>query len=101
ERDHRQSRRGRARPLRDGPAVRRERVPVPAVDPGAEAGGRRRAVSGVGPDYDLDAWRGQIPLLASCIPMNNCSQAPQTVATRAAAERYLDSWNERGMDWYA
>jgi len=58
-------------------------------------------VSGVGPDYDLDAWRGQIPLLASCIPMNNCSQAPQTIATRAAALRYLDSWNRRGMDWEA
>jgi selenocysteine lyase/cysteine desulfurase len=33
--------------------------------------------------------------------MNNCSQAPQTDATRAAATRYLDSWNERGMDWDA
>ena len=33
--------------------------------------------------------------------MSNCSQAPQTDATRAAAERYLDSWNERGMDWEA
>jgi selenocysteine lyase/cysteine desulfurase len=31
--------------------------------------------------------------------MNNCSQAPQTDVTRAAAERYLDSWNTRGMDW--
>ena len=31
--------------------------------------------------------------------MNNCSQAPQTDATRAAAERFLDSWNTRGMDW--
>ena len=33
--------------------------------------------------------------------MNNCSQAPQTDATRAAAVRYLDSWNARGMDWDA
>ncbi len=33
--------------------------------------------------------------------MNNCSQAPQTDATRAAAERYLDSWNRSGMDWDA
>jgi selenocysteine lyase/cysteine desulfurase len=31
--------------------------------------------------------------------MNHCSQAPQTRATREAALRYLDSWNERGMDW--
>lgn len=33
--------------------------------------------------------------------MNNCSQAPQTDATRAAAGRYLDSWNSQGMDWDA
>jgi selenocysteine lyase/cysteine desulfurase len=51
------------------------------------------------PPYDIEAWRRRIPLLASMIPMNNCSQAPQTDATRAAAVRYLDSWNERGMDW--
>ncbi|MBV9881281.1 MAG: aminotransferase class V-fold PLP-dependent enzyme [Gemmatirosa sp.] len=53
------------------------------------------------PDYDLDACRCQIPLLATTIPMNNCSQAPQTLATRAAAERYLASWNGDGMDWDA
>ncbi|MGH7649531.1 MAG: aminotransferase class V-fold PLP-dependent enzyme [Gemmatimonadaceae bacterium] len=58
-------------------------------------------MNGATPDYDIDAWRAQIPLLASCIPMNNCSQAPQTDATRAAAVRYLDSWNQRGMDWEA
>ena len=33
--------------------------------------------------------------------MNNCSQAPQTSVTRAAAERYLESWNSDGMDWDA
>jgi selenocysteine lyase/cysteine desulfurase len=33
--------------------------------------------------------------------MNNCSQAPQMDATRAAAERYLESWNRAGMDWDA
>ncbi|HTE48053.1 MAG TPA: aminotransferase class V-fold PLP-dependent enzyme, partial [Gemmatimonadaceae bacterium] len=53
------------------------------------------------PAYDLDAWRKQIPLLASLVPMNNCSQAPQTTSTRAAADRYLDSWNQSGMDWDA
>lgn len=53
------------------------------------------------PAYDLDGWRKRIPLLASCIPLNNCSHAPQTDATRAAAERYLDVWNTRGMDWDA
>ena len=53
------------------------------------------------PAYDLDAWRRRIPILASCIPLNNCSQGPQTDVTRAAAERYLDSWNRSGMDWDA
>lgn len=33
--------------------------------------------------------------------MNNCSQAPQLDVTRAAAERYLESWNLVGMDWDA
>jgi selenocysteine lyase/cysteine desulfurase len=53
------------------------------------------------PDYDLAAWRKRIPIIASgaMVPMNNCSQAPQTDLTRAAAERYLDSWNRDGMDW--
>jgi len=53
------------------------------------------------PSYDIAAWRSRIPLLGSLIPMNNCSQAPQTELTRAAAERYLDSWNQSGMDWEA
>ena len=53
------------------------------------------------PSYDLAAWRARIPLLATMIPMNNCSQAPQTDLSRAAAEQYLDSWNCRGMDWEA
>ena len=51
------------------------------------------------PPYDIAAWRRTIPLLGSLIPMNNCSQAPQTERTRAAAERYLESWNTAGMDW--
>ncbi len=51
------------------------------------------------PAYDIESWRRRIPLFESCIPMNNCSQAPQTDATRAAAERYLESWNHVGMDW--
>ena len=33
--------------------------------------------------------------------MNNCSQAPQTDATRAAADAYLESWARDGMDWDA
>jgi selenocysteine lyase/cysteine desulfurase len=53
------------------------------------------------PGYNIDALRRRIPLLASCIPLNNCSQGPQTDATRAAAEQYLESWNRTGMDWEA
>jgi selenocysteine lyase/cysteine desulfurase len=52
-----------------------------------------------GPEYDIEAWRRRIPLLSSIVPMNNCSQAPQTDATREAAERYLESWRTSGMDW--
>lgn len=51
------------------------------------------------PDYDLDAWRARIPILDRFIPLNNCSQGPQTDRTRAAAENYLTSWNRDGMDW--
>lgn len=52
------------------------------------------------PGYDLEWWRQRIPLFAAnTIPMNACSHAPQTSVTRAAAERYLEGWNRRGMDW--
>jgi selenocysteine lyase/cysteine desulfurase len=63
-------------------------APSPAPSPALHA-----------PGFDLAAWRAQIPLLSSCVPMNNCSQAPQSHVTRAAAERYLESWNTDGMDW--
>ena len=53
------------------------------------------------PSYDLPHWRSTIPLLQSMTLMNNCSQAPQTLAPRRAADSYLDSWNTRGMDWDA
>ena len=33
--------------------------------------------------------------------MNNCSQAPQTDATLAAAHAFLESWGRDGMDWEA
>ena len=51
--------------------------------------------------YDLDDVRSRIPILGTHIPMNNCSHAPQCDATRAAADAYLASWNEDGMDWDA
>lgn len=53
------------------------------------------------PTYDLDAVRAQIPILRTHVPMNNCSQAPQSEVTRTAADAYLASWNEAGMDWDA
>lgn len=54
-----------------------------------------------GPAYDIAHYRAQIPILAHSVPLNNCSQAPLTHITRAAAERYLESWNTHGMDWDA
>lgn len=53
------------------------------------------------PTYDLDAVRRRIPILRTHVPLNNCSQAPQCDATRKAAETYLTSWSESGMDWDA
>ncbi len=51
--------------------------------------------------YDIDGWRRRIPLLERVIPLNNCSQSPQTDRTRVAAEAWLESWNRDGMDWDA
>lgn len=51
------------------------------------------------PSYDIEAWRSRIPILQTTILMNNCSQAPQVASVREAAERYLDSWRDDGMDW--
>jgi len=53
------------------------------------------------PPYDLASYRHRIPLLRTTIPLNNCSQAPQSDDTRRAALAYLDSWNTVGMDWDA
>jgi len=53
------------------------------------------------PTYDLSAVRSRIPLLRTHVPLNNCSQAPQCDATRAAAGVFLESWNRDGMDWDA
>lgn len=51
------------------------------------------------PDFDLDAWRDQIPLLRTHVPMNACSRAPLIQGVREAARTWLDSWDSRGMDW--
>lgn len=51
------------------------------------------------PAFDLPALRAQVPILEHAVPLNHCSQAPLTAVTRAAAERYLESWDTRGMAW--
>jgi selenocysteine lyase/cysteine desulfurase len=51
------------------------------------------------PPFDQSLWRRRIPILSSHVLMNACSHAPQSDATREAAESYLHSWNTRGMDW--
>lgn len=53
------------------------------------------------PAYDLAACRRRVSLLPATIPLNACSQAPQTDVTRAAALAHLDSWARDGMDWDA
>jgi len=51
------------------------------------------------PAYDLDVLRADIPLLRHAIPFNSCSQGPLTTQTRAGVERFLASWEGKGMDW--
>ncbi len=51
------------------------------------------------PRYDLEGWRRRFPILQQVVHVANCSQSPQSDATRDAAMAYLDSWNQMGMDW--
>lgn len=51
------------------------------------------------PPYDIEAWRRKFPILKNTIHVANCSQSPQSDATREAAMSYLDNWNGMGMDW--
>ncbi len=53
------------------------------------------------PFASLSQARAEFPLLATHSLLNNCSQGPQSHATRLAAERFLDSWRNDGMDWDA
>src|SRR5512143_4058513 len=53
------------------------------------------------PPFDIARYRAQIPILEHAIPLNNCSQAPLSEVTQAAATRFLESWNRHGMDWDA
>ncbi len=72
------------------------------------AGGHNQAARGQGPatahvagrpSYDIDAWRKKFPILKKAVHVANCSQSPQSDATRAAAMAYLDNWDGMGMDW--
>ena len=47
----------------------------------------------------LAGSRAEFPLLATHSLLNNCSQGPQSHAARHAADRFLDSWRNDGMDW--
>ena len=51
------------------------------------------------PAYDLDAWRRKFPILQHHVHLANCSQSPQSDFTREAAQAYLHSWDQMGMDW--
>ena len=51
------------------------------------------------PAFDIAAWRKRFPILERYIHVANCSQSPQSTDTRAAAEAYLQNWEEMGMDW--
>ena len=47
----------------------------------------------------LDGLRAEFPLLATHSLLNNCSQGPQSKGARRAADAFLDSWRNDGMDW--
>lgn len=51
------------------------------------------------PASQLDGLRAEFPLLATHSLLNNCSQGPQSMAARRAADGFLDSWRNDGMDW--
>jgi selenocysteine lyase/cysteine desulfurase len=51
------------------------------------------------PPYDIVAWRRKFPILTQYVHVANCSQSPQSDYTREAAQAYLDSWAQMGMDW--
>ncbi|MEN8182540.1 MAG: aminotransferase, partial [Myxococcota bacterium] len=53
------------------------------------------------PAFDLDALRARVPLTQTRVLMNACSRGAQTLAARAAADAYLESWGRDGMDWEA
>ncbi len=51
------------------------------------------------PNFDIDRWRSQFPILKNFAYLASCSQAPQSDFTRQAAINFLDGWNRDGMEW--
>jgi selenocysteine lyase/cysteine desulfurase len=51
------------------------------------------------PDFDIQAWRSQFPILERAVHLANCSQSPQALRVRKAVDGYLDDWKENAMNW--
>jgi selenocysteine lyase/cysteine desulfurase len=50
---------------------------------------------------DWSAWRDEFPIFRSKRYLNTCSLGPLSLRVRAAQERFLDEWDERGAAaWY-
>jgi selenocysteine lyase/cysteine desulfurase len=51
------------------------------------------------PDFDIQAWRSQFPILERAVHLANCSQSPQSLRVRKAVDDYLDDWKENAINW--
>ncbi len=51
------------------------------------------------PDFDIQAWRSQFPILEGTVHLANCSQSPQALRVRKAVDDYFDDWKEKAMNW--
>jgi selenocysteine lyase/cysteine desulfurase len=51
------------------------------------------------PDFDIQAWRSQFPILKRAVHLANCSQSPQSLRVRRAVDNCLDDWKEKAMNW--
>jgi len=49
--------------------------------------------------YNIEAWRKRIPILSREVHVANCSHAPQSDMTLAAAQEYLTTWDQVCMAW--
>ena len=48
---------------------------------------------------ELEAFRDEIPLVASTVYLATCSQGPLSRPVREAIETFLATWAEMGMHW--